>query len=222
MPSEQQRNKAGTAAQTARSPRRRTGAQFARRQAEVAEKAAELFATHGYDATSIGDIADEVGLLKGSLYYYAPSKEELLYSIIREVEDAGVQMVAEQDGFEADPLTRLRAFIARSVKFVVLNRAKTTVAMRDFRSLGPGRQAELSPARNASWRFIRVLIIEAQQSKLVQPDVDPTVATMAIIGAINHLPTWYENGRPPSLNRVAEGFPNHLVDGLGRMNKPST
>ena len=45
---------------------------------------------------------------------------------------------------------------------------------------------------------------------------------MAIIGAINHLPTWYENGRPPNLNRVEEGFASHLVDGLGRMNKPST
>lgn len=213
---EQQRNKARAATQTGRPRRRRTGVQFARRQAEVAEKAAELFASRGYDATSIGDIADEVGLLKGSLYYYAPSKEELLYSIIREVEDAGVRMVAEHTGSDDDPLTRLRAFIEHSVKFVVLNRAKTTVAMRDFRSLGPDHQAELSPARTASWRFIRGLIIDAQQSKLIQPHVDPTVATMAILGAINQLPTWYENGRPPSLNRVAEGFANHLVDGLAR------
>ena len=215
MPSEQQR-KTRPVAPVNQSPRRRNGAQFARRQAEVAEKAAELFASRGYDATSIGDIADEVGLLKGSLYYYAPSKEELLYSIIREVEDAGVQMVSEHDKSDDDPLTRLRAFIAHSVRFVVHNRSKTTVAMRDFRSLDAHHQAELSPARTASWRFIRSLIIDAQQSKLIQSHVDPTVATMAILGAINQLPTWYENGRPPSLNRVAQGFANHLVDGLAR------
>src|SRR5690349_13314583 len=116
MPSEQPRSKTRASAPASRPRRRRTGVQFARRQAEVAEKAAELFASRGYDATSIGDIADEVGLLKGSLYYYAPSKEELLYSIIREVEDAGVQMVLEHNGSDDDPLTRLRAFIAHSVK----------------------------------------------------------------------------------------------------------
>jgi AcrR family transcriptional regulator len=215
MPREQQqRKKIAPNARAGRSPRRRTGAQFARRQIEVAEKAAELFASRGYDATSIGDIADEVGLLKGSLYYYAPSKEELLYSIIKEVEDAGVQMVLEHSTSDDDPLTRLRAFITQSARFVATNRAKTIVAMRDFRSLDPDHQAELSPARHASWRFIRGLIIEARQSDLIAPEVDPTVATMAILGAINQLPTWYEIGRPPSLSRVAEGFANHLVDGL--------
>ena len=48
-----------------------------RRQQEVIEAAARVFHEKGYESTSIQDIAEAVGILKGSLYYYIRSKEDL-------------------------------------------------------------------------------------------------------------------------------------------------
>src|ERR1700730_12578372 len=51
------------------------------KQTEIALAAVKLFEQKGYHATSVQDIADEVGLQKGSLYHYIHSKEDLLLQI---------------------------------------------------------------------------------------------------------------------------------------------
>src|SRR5947207_409360 len=68
-----------------------------RRQQEILEAAARVFHEKGYESTSIQDIADEVGILKGSLYYYIRSKEDLLYEIIRDIHDDAIAYVGHID-----------------------------------------------------------------------------------------------------------------------------
>jgi iron-sulfur cluster repair protein YtfE (RIC family) len=46
---------------------------------EIIAAAAKVFRTKGYHAATVQDIADEVGILKGSLYHHVKSKEDLLY-----------------------------------------------------------------------------------------------------------------------------------------------
>ena len=50
-----------------------------KRETEVYATAAQLFARKGFHATRMQDIADELGMQKGSLYYYFNSKDELLH-----------------------------------------------------------------------------------------------------------------------------------------------
>ena len=57
------------------------------RWSELIEVATDVFYAKGYDAASLQDIADRLGMLKGSLYYYIQSKEDLLYDVIKTVHD---------------------------------------------------------------------------------------------------------------------------------------
>jgi AcrR family transcriptional regulator len=52
--------------------------------AEIIAAAAKVFQTKGYHAATVQDIADAVGILKGSLYHHVKSKEDLLYLIVKE------------------------------------------------------------------------------------------------------------------------------------------
>ena len=58
---------------------------------EVVDAAAKVFAEKGYRAATLRDIAAELGMLKGSLYYYIETKEDLLYELLRRVHEAGGQ-----------------------------------------------------------------------------------------------------------------------------------
>ena len=58
------------------------------RRTELTREAAKLFAQKGYHGTSIGDIAEALGVQKGSLYAHISSKEDLLYETMREGADA--------------------------------------------------------------------------------------------------------------------------------------
>ena len=58
------------------------------RRRELTREAAKLFAQKGYHGTSIGDIAEAMGVQKASVYAHIASKEDLLYETMREGADA--------------------------------------------------------------------------------------------------------------------------------------
>lgn len=70
--------------QGANGRKRATNGAGSARRAEVLAIAAELFAVRGYAQTTVRDIADEVGILSGSLYHHFDSKEAMLEEILRE------------------------------------------------------------------------------------------------------------------------------------------
>ena len=79
-----------------------------RRDREVIDAAAKVFYRRGYADASVQDIADELGILKGSLYHYIDTKEDLLFRLLSETHDdvhAILDEVAEMPDLE--PLERL-------------------------------------------------------------------------------------------------------------------
>ncbi|WP_051791396.1 TetR/AcrR family transcriptional regulator [Amycolatopsis jejuensis] len=71
------------------------------RRSELLGIAAQLFATRGYSQTTVRDIADEAGILSGSLYHHFASKEDMLREILREFMDdllAAFTGIAAQEG----------------------------------------------------------------------------------------------------------------------------
>src|SRR5438270_12883784 len=96
-----------------RSPRAADGgeaANVATREA-IIEAAARVFRTKGYHAASVQDIADAVGILKGSLYHHFDSKEELLYLIAKEPRARLYKTVAEIVADDAPAGDKLRRAI---------------------------------------------------------------------------------------------------------------
>src|SRR5438093_6121381 len=88
-----------------------------RRQNEVLQAAARVFHEKGYESTSIQDIAEAVGILKGSLYYYIRSKEDLLYEILQAVHEDALANIRRVDELEGDALQKLRAFVTAHFTF---------------------------------------------------------------------------------------------------------
>ena len=70
----------------------------------IIEAAARMFDAKGYSATSTQDIANEVGLLKGSIYYYINSKEDLLFRIIEESHEGALRAIATVSALDVGPL----------------------------------------------------------------------------------------------------------------------
>ena len=76
---------------------------------DIVSAAAKVFRTKGYHAATVRDIAEEVGILKGSLYHHFASKEELLYLVVKEPIAQMFRTIAEiaaAEGGAAEKLTR--------------------------------------------------------------------------------------------------------------------
>ena len=186
------------------------------RLAEILDAAAEVFHEKGYAAATIQDVADAVGILKGSLYYYISSKEDLLFEIVRDAHHFSMRNLAEAQQVDGDALTRLRAFIECHVRSNIDNRVKIGVFFQDFRSLSGERRAEIVADRDIYDAYLRGLIAEAIDEGVVAADIDPKMAAMALLGMMNWIYQWYrpdhEGGVAPE--ELARTFAELALGGL--------
>lgn len=162
-----------------------------KRRGEILDVAARVFHDKGYDATTIQDIADEVGILKGSIYYYISSKEDLLFELLEYVHQAALKAVLEAVERDGDPLQKIHAFVETLSAFNAENRVRMGILLHDFRSLSEPRRREIVRARDRYDRMLRKLIAEGQEQGIICPDIDAKLAALAVMGMINTIYQWY-------------------------------
>jgi AcrR family transcriptional regulator len=198
-------------------PSDRQRAKWLRRQREIYDVAARVFHQKGYEQTSMDDIADAVGLLKGSLYHYINSKEDLLYGIAQAVDRTVADRMAANEQLKDPPIERLRAqFYGHTVTAGLDEDFMTRVQVyyREFRSLTPEHQREVAALRRSYSDYTRDRMILAQAEGSVCPDLDVAVIAPAILAMLNGALLSHRIGRPIDWEHVASNFTNFIMQGL--------
>lgn len=185
-----------------------------KRRAEVLDAAARVFHEKGYDATTIQDIADEVGIFKGSVYYYISSKEDVLFEVLEEVHQGAIKAVTEAVENAGDPLQKIRAFIETLARFNAENQVRMGVFLHDFRSLAEPRRMEIVRERDRYDRILRKLITEGQAQKLISKDVDPKLAALAVMGMINTIYQWYRPSGGLKPQQIGSAYADFVIRAL--------
>lgn len=195
-----------------------------KREREILDAAAGVFHEKGYVASSIQDVADAVGILKGSLYYYIDSKEDLLFGILVDTHHESMRRLAQWQQIEGDALTKLRAFIEGHLMANIANRVKIGVFLHDFRSLSPERRQAIIKDRDVYDGYVRTLIREGQEEGLVNPDADPKIVAMALMGMMNWIYQWYDPAHPGGVEPrdLARSFADFALAGLADRGVPAS
>ncbi|HWK29585.1 MAG TPA: TetR/AcrR family transcriptional regulator [Solirubrobacter sp.] len=176
--------------------------------------AADIFRRKGYDATSLQDIADAVGIQKGSLYHYIDTKEDLLFAIIKDTHDRTLKGNSRWRTIEGDALARLRVFIEDHARVSMKHGRSTSIYFRDARALSRARRDEIMTARDEYESALRSLIEQAQAEGTVNPKLNPRLATFAIFGMINWLYQWYRPSGALSPDTIARSLADQALASL--------
>lgn len=176
------------------------------RRQEIIDAAADIFATKGYDATSIQDIAEAVDILKGSLYYYIKSKEDLLFEVIQEVHEGGLARLEAHRASDAPALECIAAFVRGHVMNNAQNITKIAVFFHDFRSLSPARREVIVEERDLYDQYLRELIEIGQRDGSICGGIDPKMAAFGVLGMMNWMYQWYRPSGDQSPADIAEAF----------------
>jgi AcrR family transcriptional regulator len=183
---------------------------------EIVDAAGDVFDEKGYAAARIEDIAARVGLLKGSLYYYIDSKEDLLFAIVDGNHSRGIAVIEEGTALgDADPPTRLGAFIARWIGILGANPGYAAIAERDLRRLSPERQAVVMDKRGRIHRFVRDIVEAGIAEGCFEPGIDPGVTTNNLFDMLNGISQWFHPSRPLTYDELAEHVRRFVLRGLG-------
>ncbi|MEM7797798.1 MAG: TetR/AcrR family transcriptional regulator [Chloroflexota bacterium] len=185
------------------------------RQEEIYAAAARLFATKGYHATRMQDIAEEVGILKGSLYYYCESKEDLIVKITEgHIEEllAALQTIV-QTGYP--PTQKLTLAIDEHLRFFQSHVHIYTIFVKEQLGGINDRTGSTAEIVNKKYQNIFKEILEAGiAAGEFRSDIDVQIIMRAILGMCNYTWTWYDPGGRVSVRELARMFTDIVLKGV--------
>ena len=181
----------------------------------ISDMGAKLFAEKGYHATRMQDIADALDLQKGTLYYYFPAKETLLFTILEEELESAHEQMLKIVTTSAPVLTKIE--LAVEAHLTIFHRYPDIYTIYLFEKLNTINQSaafkvdEKGRAIELLWRTLLQEGIETGELKV---DVDVGITTKAILGMCNMTLIWYDANGRLSIEEAAQKFTHLILNGL--------
>ena len=152
--------------------------------------------------------------MKGSLYYYIRSKEDILFVVLNEAHKAGLERMTSAAQVEGTALDRLRAMIIAHIRSIADNVISTAVFLNEMKSLPQESQDKiLGGAVNYPKMFEQVLR-EGMEEGTIRQDLDPKLTATIVLGSLNSTHRWLHPERHGNLRKVQDHFTRILISGL--------
>lgn len=192
------------------------GTKSARTRERILDAAAHVLSLKGYAGTRLSDIAEHAHLQAPAIYYYFPSRED----VIEEVMWVGVARMrthvrAALDALppDAGPLDRIDVAVEAHLRYELEISDYTTAAIRNYGQLPEQIRSRALTEYSRYGDLWRALIADAKRAGELRDDLDPRVARMLILGALNWAAEWW-NPRRGSLRTVVHTAQSIVRHGL--------
>ena len=178
-------------------------------------RAIELFNRQGYDATSIGDLARELGLTKSAIYHHVPSKEALLAAALDEALDglAAAIDAAANEAVGTSAYDRLRTAVRQSVEILGDHLPAVTLLLR-VRGNSEVELAALKRRRVIDDKLAGLVQAAVDEGSL-RADIPPELISRLLFGMVNSLVEWYRPDGPVAVQEISTAIVDLAFDGLG-------
>ncbi len=183
------------------------------KQAEIFAAAVRIFREKGYHAASMQDLADAVGLQKGSLYYYVSSKEQLLTAIYERFIGAFTRQLAELVAEPLTPSEKLRRAIESHLIAVSEQMELFTVYLHEQKFINARLRNKIHAEAEHQAELLQAILEEGVASGQFRP-INVKMAAHAIIGMCNWLYRWYSPHGALSVQDIATIFGDLVMDGV--------
>ncbi|WP_190127944.1 TetR/AcrR family transcriptional regulator [Streptomyces mashuensis] len=190
-------------------------AQAQARRAELLATAAEVFAAHGYNATTVRRIAERAGLLAGSLYYHFDSKEAMLDEILSGFLD---ELWARYEAVLTaghSPRGTVEALVTESFREIDRHRAAVAVYQREAGHLAAlPRFAYLADSGRRFEEMWLAVLRRGVADGAFRADLDVRLAYRFLRDTVWVAASWYRPGGTHSPEEIARQYLSMVLDGI--------
>lgn len=180
---------------------------------EIIDAAAKIFREKGYKEATLEDIANEVGMLKGSLYYYITKKEDLLYAVVQRPYAEMIENLRHIVDSADTPTVKLERILKNHIDGFKNYQSElfVWVSIEWFKTENGGEIAALGDEYD---RLFRKVIIEGIESGDFRKDLDPKLMTFATLGVFNYMQRWYSDDGGYSMDLIGEQFSSFVKQAI--------
>jgi AcrR family transcriptional regulator len=189
----------------------------AQTRARILDAAAHVLSVKGYAGLRLTDVADQAELQAPAIYYYYPSREDLIEEVMWVgIADTRLHVVAVLEALRSDhtAMDRLLAAVEAHLRHTLEISAYATASIRNAGQLPlkiRKRQIQEEERYGEIWRR---LINDLARSGELRADLDPYVAQMLMLGSLNWALEWW-NPRRASLDTVVATAQSFVRHGFG-------
>jgi AcrR family transcriptional regulator len=164
--------------------------------------AVDVFNKHGYDATSMGILAENLGISKSAIYHHVPSKGDLL-KLALEHALGGLEAILEEPEAKVGSAEARLEFVLRQTISVLVDRLPFVTLLLRLRG-NTEIERNAMERRRAFDHIVAGLISSAQDEGSMRKDIDPRTVTRLLFGTINSIVEWYKPGGSLSPEKLAD------------------
>ena len=174
-----------------------------RRRSRILDAALDVFATRGYHAASVEEIAAKAETSKGGLYFHFPGKQALFLALLEWAHRELRRRVDAAVASANDPLAKADAALQAVLRSFGRHRRLARIFLVDAPGAGPAFHRQVLAIQEEFIELVRSLLDDARERGEIEPDVDVDVAARAWFGAVHSvLHGWLLAGSPRSLDRA--------------------
>ena len=185
-----------------------------KRNAEVLDVAAEVFAQKGYHGASTKDIADGLGIQQAGIYHYFKSKDAALAEVCRigvagfldNLHDISVSDLAADEKIKQAIVEHLKPFRER--------RQYNQVFLNERRYLVGENRNQVARLARKYERGLQALFEHGVNQGTFRRDLDCRLATLALLGMCNAVPSWYGGKSAGDINAIADAYADIFLRGV--------
>jgi TetR/AcrR family transcriptional regulator, cholesterol catabolism regulator len=164
------------------------------RRAEILDAATRRIAEHGFEATTVRQIADDVGMLSGSLYHHFATKDEMLYELVGDVLGQIHERATRIADSKLDAERRLIALVLLELTELTRNQKLHAILNNERRIFRYRPEfAHVLEAKKGIYREWRKVLEAGIGAKLFRRDLDVFLTIMTILRMLNNAADWFKN-----------------------------
>lgn len=179
----------------------------------ILEKAAHLFRKNGFNATSMRDLAENVGVEAASLYNHINSKAELLQEICFKIANKFTAYMDEVIAMDMGAINKIELVLRFHIKEMLHNYEEVYVSDREWKHLQDPYLSNFKNQRRTHRQRIAAIIEEGIQKQEIKK-IDAPTAVLILLHAVSGIESWHRSKQKISGELLEENMVLILVGGL--------
>jgi AcrR family transcriptional regulator len=178
---------------------------------QLLEKAVQLFLKHGYEKTSMRDLAKAVGIQAPGIYYHFKSKKDILYQINQESWQTFNELILNEAKGIADPEEKIKLYI-RNMILYQFKLGETTLILDDSTPVKYIRERKTQ--EREVFNFLRDTLRELTEIKGIRKTTDPTLGAFTLYSMVARIYRWYNPKGRMGLEELADQMIRFFFNGF--------
>jgi AcrR family transcriptional regulator len=187
---------------------------------QILTSATELFRKNGYHGTSMRDIGEATGMNKGNIYYYFENKEAILFHLVHSTIQEMVRGLRAIESMAIPARARLELAVQHHIRFSTERQGVLALLVTETRFLGEARRSQIMEVANEYKGLLKRIFHQGMRGGEFR-QLDPSLATLAILGMCNWMYSWYSPDGARTPDEIGHEFTRLLMEPIGPPTDPT-